>query len=633
VPKAPDYRDFSGDKQAEPQAEKLRWWELEGDEQADAISNVLQLLRRHQTQRLTQYLVSTRLYGNLPPIPFGGMSVGRLNDTVQGVLRDRISFNLVSSVVDTLTAKVSKNKPRPLFLTSGGDWEQQRRAKGLTRFCDGVFYEQKAERMMPDAQRDAAVYGDGVVHVYAKNERVAWERVLSVELYVDELEGYYGRPRQLHRVKDVDRQVLIEAYPDKAEIIRGARAAHEDSSQFPTTGDMVQVRESWHLPSGPDADDGKHVVSVDGALICKPEEWPHDWFPFARLPYAPRLYGYWAQGMAERLQPIQLEINKLLATIQRSMHLAGTFKIALENGSKVVKEHLNNDIGTIITYTGTRPEYVVPPIVQPEIYQHLQSLIKSGYDQEGISQLNSQGEKPAGLNSGRALREFDDINSDRFMVTGQNYEAFALDLARLSIATVKDIVAGSRKGYRVNVPSRGASQVVDWRDVELDEDDYCIKCFPVSALPQDPAGRLQTIQEYAQAGYLSPRQARRLLDFPDLEQVNSLANAMEDHLTAAIERIAYDGEMEAPEPYDDLAMAKELALEAYARGKEQCLPEDRLDLLRAYMAQVDSLMTPPPALMAPPGAAAGAPGSPQAAPMPPPQSDLIPNTPAPGVQQ
>jgi hypothetical protein len=625
VLKAPDFRDFSGDKKADTEPAKLRWWTLKGDEQAAAITDVLALLRRHQTQRLTQYLISTRLYGNLPPLPFGGMSIGRLNETVTGVLRDRISFNLVSSVGDTLVAKIAKSKPRPLFLTSGGDWQQQKRAKGLTKLCDGVFYENHAAEMMPAAQRDAAIYGDGVIHVYERDERVAWERVLAVELYVDELEGYYGKPRQMHRVKDVDRQVLLEAYPDAEEAIEKAPHAYEDNAQYPTTGDLVTVRESWHLPSGPEADDGWHVITVDGKQLCEPEKWEHEDFPFAILPYAPRLYGYWAQGMAERLQPIQLEINKLLWTIQRSMHLAGTFKIALENGSKIVKEHLNNEIGNIVTYTGTRPDYMLPPIVQPEIYQHLENLVRKGYDQEGISQLSSQGEKPAGLNSGRALREFDDINSDRFAVVGQQYEAFALRLASLSIRTVEDITS-SGKRYSVTAPTRGASEQINWSDVKLDESDYVIKCFPVSALPQDPAGRLQTIQEYAQAGYLSPRQARRLLDFPDLEQVNSLANAMEDHLTAVIERITHEGKAEVPEPFDDLAMAKELALEAYARGKEQDLPEERLEMLRGYLAQIDAMTAPPPMPALPAGA-------PQAAPMPPPQSDLIPNSPSPQAMQ
>jgi hypothetical protein len=266
--------------------------------------------------------------------------------------------------------------------------------------------------------------------------------------------------------------------------------------------------------------------------------------------------------------------------------MAGTFKILMENGSKIVKEHLNNDIGTIVCYTGSQPTYITPQMVQPEVYTHFQTLIQKGYEQAGISQLSATSEKPAGLNSGKALREYNDINSDRFELTGQYYENLYLDLADLAIDVARDIYTEEGE-YKVQVPNKSFIKSIDWEDVDLKRDEYVMKCYPVSSLPEDPAGRLQTIQEYMQAGMISPSAGRRLLDFPDLKDAEKLANSMEDYINQIIEKIVDEGVYTSPEiAYDNVDLAREIALEQYAYGRANGLEEDRLQLLRDFMTDI-----------------------------------------------
>ena len=626
-----EFRDFtiggerSGVPDKLPDNKERRWWMLDGQDAADVISGTLNLIRDAQSFRATQWIVSARLYGNLAPTTLAGVSFSKLA-AQQPALRDRISYNVVQSVVDTAVARITRNRPKPLFLTSGGDYRKQREAKKLNQFLDGVFYENGTHEIGATVFRDAAVWGDGFIHVFAQGGRVCHERVMSSEIFVDDVEALYGSPRQMHRVKQVDRQVLFDMFPDDADKIAGAKPSRTEEAGRSIVADMLTVRESWHLPSGPGANDGKHCITIDGAVLGEMEPWPHQWFPFARCQWTPRLYGYWGQGLAEQLQNIQLEINKLLWVIQRSFHLAGSFKVFIENGSKVVKEHLNNDIGSIINYTGTMPQYVVPPIVSPEIFSHLQNLINKAYEQSGISQLAAASLKPEGLNSGRAIREYNDIQTDRFHAIAKSYETMFMDVARLSIEVVKMIADHSDERYEVKVPSRKSIARLDWQSIKLDQDDYIMQCFPVSSLPNDPAGRLATIQEYAQAGFLTPRQARRLLDFPDLEQVESLANAEEDYLTMVFDKIVDDGEIITPDPLDDLQLSKQLCLEYYAKGKANNLSEDRLDKLKTYLQQINEIeqkMAPPPMPMPIPGAG----GPPLAPPMPMAPSDLVPNVP------
>lgn len=622
---AVDYTQFGPNgppQKSLPNGVARQWWKLSGQDACDSISSVLRFLQEHQSQRLTQYQISARLYGNMPMISLNGMTSAQLPS--QPAMRDRITYNVVQSVIDTVGAKIAKSKPKPLFLTSGGDYRMQRRAKKLNQFVDGIFYENRAYELGAEVFRDACVFGNGIVHVFDHCGRVAFERVMPSEIYVDEIEAFYGQPRQLHRVKAVDRAELADAFPSARKLIEEVNEAQNPVKEKSNISDMVTVRQSWHLPSGEDATDGKWVISLDSGIVAE-GEWTRAGFPFTVLPWSDRLFGFWGQGLAEQVQNIQLEINKLLYVIQRSMQLAGSFKVLVENNSKIVKEHLNNDIGAIINYTGTAPTYITPPVMQAEVYAHLQTLKNAAYEQAGVSQLSANAQKPSGLDSGKALREYNDIESDRFSRAGQAYEQMFLDLAALSIETVKDITDG-RRSYKVITPSRKFIDTIDWKDVNLKEDEYVMQCYPVSSLPNDPAGRLETIQEYMQAGLLSPRQGKRLLDFPDLDQVEGLQNAAEDYLTMILEKIVDDGEYTAPDPFDDLQLGRELALEFYARGKTQDLEPERLEMLQRFIAQIQvleqSAMQPPPGAMPV--------GEPQAQPDQAPTSDLLAN--APGIQ-
>lgn len=613
-----DYRSFSKDGALDNGSLlSKRWWDQSDDDMPAAIAAVVNSLAQADSRRQTQYQTSVRLYGNMALMGVNGLSYAKVTNS-QAPSRDRISYNVVQSAIDTVVAKMSKNKPKPLFLTSGGNWKLQKRAKNLDKFVDGIFYENKAYVLGLNGLRDGGIVGDGVVQVMEQNGRVKFERVLASEMYVDQVESFYGYPRQLHRAKNVDRSVLIDRFPSKKAFLQNTKNAVADAVGLSqNTSDQVTVVESWHLPSGPNATDGVHVITVEGTILYK-EDWKKSYFPFAFFKWAPRMYGFWAQGAAEQIQNTQLEINKILWVIQRSMHLGGSFKIFVENGSKIVKEHFSNDFGAIINYTGTAPTYVTPPIVPPEIYQHLQTLKNQAFEQVGVSQLSAAAKKPAGLDSGKALREMNDIESDRFQVIGQAYEEFYLDLAKLAIGVAKEIYERDGK-YSVNTPGKKFLETIDWKDIKLEDDEYVMKCFPISSLPQDPAGRLQTITEYMQAGFITPRVGRRLLDFPDLEQAEVLGNSREDWLHEVFDKMIEDGEAYQLEPEDDAQLAHELALDYIAYAKVCKVDEDRIQLLRDFINDVVAKTSPP---MGPGG---GGVAAPQAVPTAPPVSDMLPN--------
>lgn len=588
----------------------LLWWKMEGDEQiANSIASTITFITEHQPGRINQLTASTRLYANSNVNGFYGgsfrSSYGQPTNSSPG--SGRISFNLCASIVDTLVAKMAKNKVVPTFITSGGVWGMQKQAEQLSKFVEGCFYANGIHEKGVFACRDAGVWGTGIVKVFERNDKVVVERVYPHQIIVDEVEALDGYPKQLHEVRMMDRGSLEEEFKDNEEVLESIHNTSSSSNLTmgvigETAADMVTVTESWRLASRDfecdesEEVDGLHVICLGDKVLYK-ERYRKTYFPFPMYNYNKRLLGYWGQGAVERVQNLQCEINKLMILIQKAMWMGGGFKILIENGSKIVKQHLDNEMGTIITYSNTKPDYVSPPMLQSEIYPYVDSLIAKGFQQEGMSQLAASSLKPQGVDSGAALRTFDSIGEDRLMFIAQELEAFYLEIARQMIETVKDI--HHRTGnYKVTYPGTMSFEVIDWNDINLQKDEYVMKAFPTSELPNEPGAKMATVQEYMAAGLISPKAGRRLLSMPDVEMSDKLANASEDLLCKIIEDLLQDGTYHAPEPFYDLTMAKQLSLQYYNYASLNNCPQDRLNLLRKFMQQVDDLTglnVPPPA--------------------------------------
>src|SRR6185312_3667044 len=535
-------------------------------------------------------------------------------------------FNLCASVIDTVTAQVAKNKVVPTFITSGAKWGLQKKAEALSKFAEGLFYEQDAHNKVTYQARDAAVWGDGYIYVYRnKEDRVCYKRILPHELTWDLIESLSGSVRQLHRVYIEDRGILISEYPDQEALINTCNpASYQDIGGAGTAADLIIISESWHLPSNKDAKDGVYVKSLyDMGKVLAKKEYKYDYFPFEDLQYSKRLVGIDGQGACERLMNLQGEINRLMILDQKSRWMSASFKILSHISDKIPQQHFNNEVGPIIKWAGSvPPQYITPSPIDPSNEIKIDSLIAKGYQQEGVSQLAASNVKPMGINSGTALRTYDTIVEDRQLFFGQRVEGASLGLIKKSIDLTKEIYA--EKGtYKVQYASNNFLEEIDWKDINLSMEEYWLKAFPTSELPEEPAAKLQTVQEYAQAGFITPRAARRLLRMPDVEMADMLADAAEDLICKSIESVIYDGEEVVPDGEWDLVLCQDYCLKYLNYAKVNGCPEKLISKLRDFKAQVDDLL----GLTTPPQPPQGSP-TPQANPQATPTSDLIPNVPA-----
>lgn len=634
---------YSGSKKGEPRlneqrapdSNKRRWWTYKGSECASSIGSTVDTLQKAQSPRIKQQVINQSLYGNRKLNGAQAAARARVLASQGAGRANVITYNAVQSIIDTGAAKIGENKPRPYFLTSGGNYKQQRKAKRLNKYVEGVFYENKTYEKTPQMFRDCQIDGDGFIYVREHGGKIRHEPVSGLELWIDEEEAQYGRPRNLHRNQVVDRDELAGYFADNPKAVAAIMsvAKAKDAHRGESISDMVSVVTSWHLGSmGTDGEltGGKYAMALlggDGFMLVEPEPWDHDFFPFAHMPWCPPPTGcgFWSQGLAEQLQGEQIELNKELQLIQRSMHLAGVLKILVPMGSKIVKEHIDNEIGSLLYYAGgQKPEFHCPEPIHPVFFENIGRIIERMERKAGVNELSISGKKPVGIESGRGLRELEEQQSDRFKTTQRQYDSAHLQLAEITVALSIEAAAAGRL-EAVRVPGKQSFDSIDFsKDLKgLKRSEFTLHCYSVSRLPKDPAGRLQTIIEHVQAGIMSLRQGRKLLDFPDLEAFETLADAQENIISKTLDAIVDEGDYAPPEPTDDLTLAQEMVIEYLQHYRALDLEEDRLNLLRQWNLQVQELTVqalPPPM----PGAGMG---TPQAVPQAPPQSDLLPNAP------
>lgn len=602
------------------------WW-LAKDKRklAAELCGTVAYLKTNQTYRTRQLAVDVRLYAGLSVYSYAGSNVSKM-DRTKSLPDDKPTFNLIQSCTDTLVSRLSQAEPAPKFLTDNADYKERHLAQKLNQFILGEFYQTRTYEKAVQILRDGIVMGTGALKVYeGDNGKVCVDRVLITDLFVDDNDAINGEPQQLYQLKLMDRDKLIANNPKYADIIVGTPQSYPDNAPDSgrTTSDQVMVVEAWKLPSGPDPEapgyiPGRHVISTLNGVIFD-EEWNKVKFPFVFFNYSDPFLGFFGQGLATQLFGTQLTLNRILYTIARSITLVGVPRVFLEQASKVVKAHQNNEIGVIVTYSGTKPSYEVAPCNAPELYAERDKLIQYGFQQCGVSAMQATSQKPEGLTSGAAIRSYDDISNDRFAALSKRYDNVFRDVSYLITDVAMDIARRDGK-YQTIYPNKDGTKEIDLPAMKFLKDPFVIQCFTESTLPRTPAGRISKVTELVQAGMFTLKEGRRLMRVPqDLEQNEALDNASEERIFQILDKIVESGKFTPPDPFMDLNLATTLTVQYINLYLAAKLEEDKADMLRDFFKQVQTLkMAAMPATM--PGQAV-----PQANPQPLPTSPLVPN--------
>lgn len=579
------------------------WWTDKDDKtRLTEFLSTVEFLKRTNATRIRQASIYTRLDCGKPLYNF--MASNASLDSSSQMPIGRPTANVVHSCAETFTSLITQDKPKPVFLTDNGNYKERLLAREANAFIQGEFHRTEVYDKVQTIIRHGGIIGDGFLKIFPKHDKVHIEETLATELLVDFLDGYYRRPRQLVHLKMVPRSVAFEDYPDNEEFVAKAQGGTVDTTPKSTesVSDNIIVAEGWHLPSGPDSKDGMHIIACNEGILLQ-EQWKRNRFPFVRWGFNPNLVTYWSQGLAEILMPIQMEIYRSLIVASQSHELVSVPRIYIDELSQIMETSFNNRIGTIIKGRGGTPPQILNWTANTPSYQEwIQWLITLANEISGVSGMAAQAKKSPGLNSGEAIREANDLQSARFATQEARRQKVFIDLTYHIIDCASDIVEETGK-YMTVYPSKDGTREVDFKHIKKLKDTYIIQCFDESSLPKDPAGRQARLSEMLAAGEITLIEFRRLSNFPDLEQSDKLALALQERIFYCLDEIIENGDKNwesiAPDNFilDPTDMATTYAVNYINLYEPTNLEPEKRQLLKDWFTQVQNLKQqaqPPP---------------------------------------
>lgn len=614
------------------------WWrsDLE-DEIHDIIFSYVEHLEDVSAGEFNKDMVHAILYHNNQG--FSGPFAAAMR-FLSSTGMSSIKLNISKNIVDTLTAKIGKNTPSVKVATDGADWSARLKGKRLGKFINAKISETELMRITPLIFRDACIRGTGIIKISAENNELLPERVLKGDILIDPIEARYGKPRQLHQKYVMSREVVAELFPDaRVEIMDAPAATEEDIysddlgglSHSSTNSNMIKIVESWHLPSGPEAKDGRHSICIKGKTLLL-EEWNRTKFPFAFLHWSAPDKGFWGTGLIEELAPIQWEIDSTVQCIADSLSIAGKLKVFIPRSSKIVKTQLNNKIGSITEFSGNPPIFHTPQPVSEQMFRYLEYLFNKGFEISGLSQLSSQSKLPARMgDSAPAIQTFYDIETERFSQQALAYRNLYLDVAEQFVDLAKEIYAGN-ESYKGKWVDRSLVEEIRWEDVDLNRDQFKLKLEALNLIPDTRAGKMQTIKELTEIGILPQQLLGTALQSPDLERVYAAINAAHNNIEWVIGLIEDTSvPIPEPEPYQDLQLGINLVKAAYNEAQASGAPEEVLERFHEWLGAAVALIKMGKAQTSPQVAPGGAPAErgAVAAPMAPPALETVEPMPPP----
>jgi hypothetical protein len=554
------------------------------------------------------------------------------NANMAFVLDDPATWNVLKSVIDTASSQVGSSNPHPKFITIDGTIKQKRRAKKAENFCNGWAEEVDLYAITYRILIDALVFDIAGVLMYEDVGKICLERTFGSEWSFDPIESARGNPQTLYRTVPVPKDRLIAKLDSEAKDYDKKRQAIEDA---PEIGPGLAITHSgWHLPSGPEAEDGRYILAVEGTDgTIEDEQYDAPTLPVIFLKWQDSLAGSYGRSMAADLEPVQSTLNRRLRRLDTSDRLVSVPRLAVQRGSKILKSQLTNLPGSQIEYTTQAPTLLQWAAATSDQYQFIENLVQKEYDLAGVSRNAAQGQKEAGTESAVAIREALDVQAARMRPKSKIWENFHLRIFKKLIellATMQKRFAAEaanavddskgNKGkkrkkaekkkafsYRVRYPGKKNVHLVDWKEVKYDEDEMGLSIQPVSALPLTAQGRLDYALDMLKAGLWTQARVAEVMEDLDIDSASkdlAVQRLIEDDFEAMLE----DGETRYP--YDWLPFDTIISTAAtyFASAVLNKVSPKRMDIANRYIKEAKALQVkaqpPAPATPAIPPVAA-----------------------------
>lgn len=577
-----------------------RWWMAhEKDEEPHKIiESLVHKLKLQSQSRISRWRRFTQVYQSINLA--SPMDTWVLDEGVLG-------FNHAHNFTQTWVNKICKTRVLPLIVTKGGDYSLRRKSGKANKFLEGIFEENKIYDKDALWALDACLYAIGVARIETEFGRVKIKRVMPWELVVDEREWRDGTGRTAYQLHHVDRFVLAEMFPDKADLIMSLPTSETDDFWFRqrVEDDLVLVTESFHLKSGPDATDGRHALTVQGGTLVD-ESFEDEDLPYAFFIPEKPVYGLYGNSLMAQLAPAQAVFNKFCTRHEESVDLSAALRLLVQDDIGFNRLEMANMNGAVINVKDINAvrEWNIQPFHPDNIKFLYETIPRMMSETTGIGQMAAMSKMPAGITAAKALEMVDDNQSERFTLALRARDDFFVRIAELVLRAAAKL-AKEDKSYAVIYKTRKAVDVLKAVDVIMNEDDFSVTVMPSSFLAKTPAARMQQAQDLVSMGLVAPNEIARSLDLPDIESITADITSPYDAVDFLIENIEDGGDYRPPEPAMDLALCKKRGMAAYNRAIADAAPPEIVESLLQFAMDADDALKqqePTPALapMAPP---------------------------------
>ncbi len=559
----------------------MEWWEEKGEDRAKCIDRCMDQIEDDQCGWLEATLSHLRMYRNLAILGIGPYAYNQTDPTIGAPL----SLNVVRAMVNAVHSRLIENRPRAYAQTSGATYKQKQTAEKITRYGDGLFYQTKVYQKMPQVGLDLLVTGTGVMKTMERDGQVMNEHVFSPNLRVDTVEGMHRCPQNYYEIAHISRGRLLKMFPDKKEEIRALKPADGSSEHLATfvpkhrATDVIRVVEAYHLASEEGADDGVLVQCADGIELSS-GPWKHDWSPYTVMRWSTSNLGFYGMGLAEELKGIQVEINRLVRKIQSAFQLLSNPYVLASRGSNIAKGHVTDVPGSIIMYSGEKPQIVTPNSVNQEIFNHLDRLYERAYEIAGMGQRFATMNGGPSYESGRAQLVDNQQQDKRYASVQREWENGHMEIMEKSMKVAKGI-----KGYKVKVFGDESYEELNFqKDIGAKDEEYVMRIMPVSYLTGTPQEQINQAESLVAKGLVAtPEEALEQVDAPDIKAMVRRNISPRKLIEKQVQGMLDGGPQVAPNPQQNLALAADLAQLMYNQAEENGYQPQSLRKVRNYL--------------------------------------------------
>lgn len=549
------------------------WWTSAPEHLATRMFSHLTYILRRDRSRSTSNITYFKLQDQQPAIGPSADSKFSAN------LYDRLTLNIIKQTTESLGAKLAQEEVKGMFMTESGNFRNQNNAKKLERFIDGQIYLTDHHNKAEEVFLNAATFGRGYLKSFIRDGRISTEWVLSEKIKFDEDECLFGEPQTMYQVDYVDKDSLLDRYPQfKTQIMQAAGVEHNDDIFFyqlmnkpEKASDYVRIVEGWRLGH-------RHTIAIQNQVLFD-EPYPYDYFPFSSFYIYRRLTGVWQEGIAERLIFNQFEINKTLRSIGKIIHIGCVPKVFVDASGDIRASHFTNNIGEVIKYTGQRPEYGQLLKVPPELWEHLNMFIKSSFQEVGLNEMMVTGNKPQGTYSAKAQSEYLSVVEGRLFSIIKNWQRFHMETYKLWIRLLTD---SQESVLPVTALGSDGFEMINWKEIEYDEKNYVFQMYAGNLLSKHPATKRGEVSEMVNIGLFDRDQAMDLLDYPDIKRVTSQELAPHKLIEKIIVRIIEKGEVFRANENLFIEVAVPMVTKAVAYYETMDFPPETLPLLKDF---------------------------------------------------